>query len=77
MMPEKIMNPGKLRRRVRASTEKGWIRVSTGKGRIPASAGKVEIWENVGKVESRRIPKKGRNPGEYRKSGIRASTGEG
>ena len=51
--------------------------MSTGKGRIPASATKVEIWASAEKVESRQVPKKGRNPGKYQKSGIRASTKEG
>ena len=62
-MPEKVRKSGqalekglsKLRRRVRASTGKGWIRVSTEKGRITAS---------VKKVESGRVPEKGL--GEYR-----------
>ena len=36
------VNRGKLRRRVRASTEKGWIRVSPGKVRITASVRNVE-----------------------------------
>ena len=48
------VNRGKLRRRVQASTEKGWIRVSTGKVRITAS---------VRNVESGRVPEKGL--GEY------------
>ena len=43
-----------LRRRVRASTRKGWIRVSTGKGIISTS---------VENMESGRVQKKG--PGEY------------
>ena len=51
--------------------------MSTGKGRIPASVRKVEIRASTGMVESGRVPRRGRNPGEYRKSGIRASIGEG
>ena len=51
--------------------------MSIRKGRILASAGKVEIRASAGKMESGLVPKKGRNPNEYRKSGIRASTGEG
>ena len=40
------------------------------------STEKVEILASAEMVESRRVLKKGRNPGEYRKSEIRASTGK-
>ena len=69
-------NPGEYRKcgirvsivkaRIRASIGEGKIRVSTGKGRIRAST------ENVG---SRQVLEIG-NLSEYRKWGIRVSTGK-
>ena len=70
---------------IRASTKKGKIRASTRKGRIRASIGNGGSGRVQEKVKSGRVPEKVgservskmRDPGEYRKCGIWASTRKG
>ena len=58
------MNPGKYRKKARAST--GEIKM---KDHIQASTEEYEVQEK----ESGQVPENGSNPGEYRKGRIRAS----
>ena len=57
------------------STGKGRIRASIGEGKIRVSTGKGRIRVSTGNRGSGRVPKMW-DQGEYRKCGIRASTGK-
>ena len=60
---------------IQVSTGKGRIRASIREGKIRVSTGKGRIWESTGNGGSGRVPEMW-DLGEYRKCGIRASTGK-
>ena len=71
-----MSDPGEYREgKIRMSTEKGRIRESIEEGKIWVSTGKGRIRASIENVGSGRVPEMW-DPGEYRKCGIRVSTGK-
>ena len=74
-VPE-MWDPGKYREgKIRVSTGKGRIRASIREGKIQVSIGKCRIRASTGNRGFGRVSEMW-DPGEYRKCGTRASTGD-
>ena len=71
-----MWDPGEYREgKIRVSTGKGRIRASIGEGKIRVSTRKGRIRASTRNVGSKRVPEMW-DLSEYRKCGIRASTGK-